>query len=378
MPRGNTDAQVRWFSGWYEEVIGPAVVESGYRAILSATEEQPGAINDEIRSHLAFDPMVVIDLAGFGREDPPNPNVMYELGIRHAFDLPLVMMAWDGQNLPFDVGNQRAIMCTRDFLNIRPTRDKLVAFIHAASEGRYYRPMEAVGRQAQIDMASSALGEDALLRALTDELRDIKKKLPIKRDSAVRRRIRGSQVRHFLSKRAKGEIRQELLRRGMNTRHWEQVLDVAVPFDLAHEARMWDLEEWKDYLFIMSQRLLASGEQMAALPRRTSPRHLDPEFIEQVDRLLPKQPWTKGVHKMIAAALGSSNLKVSNAINELVRTGRYLPQIDGTVYEPRNAANADTAVELASGCNPGSTPMELRTEDTKPGIDVGPNPQNSL
>lgn len=83
------------------------MVSSGYEPILSAQVHDPNAINDEIRTHLSFDPMVVVDLGGQSAIDPPNPNVMYELGIRHAMDLPVVLLAWEGQSLPFDIGNQK-------------------------------------------------------------------------------------------------------------------------------------------------------------------------------------------------------------------------------------------------------------------------------
>src|SRR4051812_42438828 len=79
MPFGRTADEERWFRGWYHAVIEPAVTSSGFEPILSASEDHPSAINDEIRSHLVFDPMVVVDLGGMRPEDPPNPNVMYEL-----------------------------------------------------------------------------------------------------------------------------------------------------------------------------------------------------------------------------------------------------------------------------------------------------------
>ena len=41
---------------------------------MAAAEEQPGAINDEIRAHLALDEMVVVDLGGMRPEDDPNPT----------------------------------------------------------------------------------------------------------------------------------------------------------------------------------------------------------------------------------------------------------------------------------------------------------------
>ena len=118
MPFGRDASEQKWFRGWYEVVVKPAVIDAGYEPKLAAAEEQPGAINDEIRAHLALDPMVVVDLGGAEPEDEPNPNVMYELGIRHALGLPLVMMAWKGQRLPFDVSNQRIIMEERDLVDL--------------------------------------------------------------------------------------------------------------------------------------------------------------------------------------------------------------------------------------------------------------------
>ena len=105
MPYGRNAEQQRWFQGWYEQVIEPGVIKSGFVPVLSALEDKPDAINDEIRIYLARDAMAVVDLGGFRAEDDPNPNVMYELGIRHALNLPLVIVGWKGQRLPFDISN---------------------------------------------------------------------------------------------------------------------------------------------------------------------------------------------------------------------------------------------------------------------------------
>ncbi len=173
MPFGRTDEDVKWFQGWYEAVIKPAVLDAGYEPKVSFAEEKPSAINDEIRSHLVFDRMVVCDLGGRTPEDPPNPNVMYELGIRHAFGFPHVVMAWKGQQLPFDVGNQRAIMEGRDFIDIEITKQKLKSFIASAASGQFYRPMEAVGLTAAIEQIASIRGQDDLLVKLSVQMKNM-------------------------------------------------------------------------------------------------------------------------------------------------------------------------------------------------------------
>jgi len=234
MPSGRDSSEQKWFKGWYEVVIKPAVIEAGYDPILAAAEEQPGAINDEIRTHLAIDPMVVIDLGGTEPEDDPNPNVMYELGIRHALGLPLVMMAWKGQRLPFDVGNQRVIMEDRDLINLELNRKKIVSFIQAAKQGRYYRPMEAVSRLATIQAASESLGEDSILRALVQEIRDLRTNLTT--TAHYRGLRRKKEVIPTIKTMLQGKVfRKELyphfVEHGGDTKTWAQFLRTPVIMD---------------------------------------------------------------------------------------------------------------------------------------------------
>ena len=54
---------------------------------------------------------------------------------------------------------------------------------------------------------------------------------------------------------------------------------------------------------------------------------------DKVAKLLPKQPWTKGIHKQIAQELGLKNWEVSNAISALIESGAVYYQKDGIVYD---------------------------------------------
>ncbi len=47
--------------------------------------------------------MVIADLTG------ANPNVYYELAIRHAVKKPIIQLISKGEKLPFDVGDMRTI-----------------------------------------------------------------------------------------------------------------------------------------------------------------------------------------------------------------------------------------------------------------------------
>lgn len=337
MPFGRTADEERWYRGWYQAVIEPAVRTSAFEPILSASEDHPAAINDEIRSHLVFDPMVVVDLGGLRPEDAPNPNVMYELGIRHAFGLPLVIMAWEGQRLPFDVSNQRAIMTRRDFMEIDPARQKLIRFIKAAQQGRYYNPMESVGREAAIETTSLVLGEDSLLGALAHEVRELREVVTARRATAEAKwKRRRQNVKASIRKADRAALWVLAQEIGLDARLWTRFLTSAATPEMQEEMRQWSLDEWVSFLRTKAPELLADARDRKESVTDEIPlaRQLSEDLLGQVAKDLPKQPWPTGVHKDVADRLKISTKTVSAAIQELIRRGQFFHQIDGVVLHP--------------------------------------------
>ena len=330
MPFGRNRDEKNWFRGWYEVVIEPAVSSCDYEPILSAAEEQPGAINDEIRSHLAFDPMVVVDLGGMAPDAPPNPNVMYELGIRHAFGLPVVIMAWDEQELPFDVNNQRAITTERGFLDLEPTKQKLESFIRAAQDGRFYNPMETVGREAALDATSLVLGEESLLGALTKEVRELRGALTLPRSQFKRRPIR---VRKLLGKTNKTVLWGIVKEIDVDTSLWGKYLNLPITPELETEMQGWTISDWTNHF------TLTVPELKAVKVRTILKQSLVPDdLLEKVAEFLPEQPWPSGTHKEVAEKFSLTNSQVSRAIKELIHQGRFRDQIDGKLIDPEETA----------------------------------------
>ncbi len=236
MPYGRTAEEIRWFAGWYRQVIEPAVRAAGLDPILAAAQERPNAINDEIRTHLAFDAMVVVDLGGMTPDAEPNPNVMYELGIRHAFNLPHVIMAWAGQRLPFDISNQRAIMERRDLIDIDVNKEKLAKFIGEALQGNHYRPMDAVARVATLEAAERGLGADSVLGVLVEEVRDLRShltstrrtktvsKVPSKASRSIAKRVGLTVAAAIGGKEKRKLLRDKFLDAGGTLHQWGKVL----------------------------------------------------------------------------------------------------------------------------------------------------------
>jgi len=85
-------------------LICPTLAAHGYnakRADQFITSH--GDINDEIFGHLIEDELVIADLSEH------NPNVYYELAIRHAVRKPFIHIIQANDKLPFDVQNMRTI-----------------------------------------------------------------------------------------------------------------------------------------------------------------------------------------------------------------------------------------------------------------------------
>ena len=116
--------------------------------------------------------MAVVDIGGASPDDAPNPNVWYELGVRHAFGKPAVIMGWKGQTVPFDVKDQRALLEDRTPNHFQRNRDRLADFVGEAEGGNYHKPIESVAQVAQV---SGALSADKALQVLAEtvfEMRD--------------------------------------------------------------------------------------------------------------------------------------------------------------------------------------------------------------
>lgn len=103
-PIGEEDSDVRKRSDQIlKHIIRPAINEYDYKAVRADEIDKPGIITSQVIQHVVNDPLVIADLTG------RNPNVYYELAIRHAIRKPLVQLIQKGERIPFDVAGTRTI-----------------------------------------------------------------------------------------------------------------------------------------------------------------------------------------------------------------------------------------------------------------------------
>jgi hypothetical protein len=110
-------------------IIDPVVIELGYgRALRADRISESGRITRQIIQHIVEDELVIADLT------ESNPNVYYELALRHAIKKPFVQILAGEDALPFDVADQRTIMLTHtDLDSVAAAKDELRRQIEALS-----------------------------------------------------------------------------------------------------------------------------------------------------------------------------------------------------------------------------------------------------
>lgn len=103
-PIGEDDSDTRKRSDQVlKHIITGAVEQLGYEVIRADKISEPGIITHQILQHIVDAPLVIADLT------ERNPNVFYELALRHAIRKPLVQLIKKGELIPFDVAATRII-----------------------------------------------------------------------------------------------------------------------------------------------------------------------------------------------------------------------------------------------------------------------------
>ncbi|MFF8805626.1 hypothetical protein [Streptomyces omiyaensis] len=110
--------------GIFEQVIAPACAKYEIDAVRADGIAHAGDINEQICRHVVESDLVIADVSG------GNPNVMYELGLRHITGKPTVHIGEAGQ-LPFDIASIRTIRYQRARSHLAGARREIETALEA-------------------------------------------------------------------------------------------------------------------------------------------------------------------------------------------------------------------------------------------------------
>ena len=127
------------FSRVYEDIIKPAVANTEFMAIRADEVKETNFIHLDILKKLIDAPIAICDLSS------RNPNVLFELGIRQAFDKPVVLIQEQGTPKIFDIGPLRYLEYSKNmkYHEVLKTQTELTEAINATKE--------AEGKQGNIN-----------------------------------------------------------------------------------------------------------------------------------------------------------------------------------------------------------------------------------
>lgn len=115
------------FDNIYRLLIAPVVMDNGLTVLRADEMAGPGFIVEQIRTAVQQSRLCIADLTG------ANPNVLYEVGYAQAIGKPLVFIAEEASQLPFDIAHQRVILYGQALNTAKPMIQKAISIVLSTS-----------------------------------------------------------------------------------------------------------------------------------------------------------------------------------------------------------------------------------------------------
>jgi hypothetical protein len=115
-PIGSPESEQRKHSDLFlGSFIEPALQSFSLKVVRADGIDKPGVITKQIIEYIVKSRLVIVDLSYH------NPNVFYELAIRHMMRLPIVQLIRKADPIPFDINQMRTVVIdTTDIFTLVP------------------------------------------------------------------------------------------------------------------------------------------------------------------------------------------------------------------------------------------------------------------
>ena len=161
------------FTKIYEQIFKPAIEDAGYQPYRVDENAISDHIINKIFSAIQECPMALCDLSN------RNPNVLYELGLRQAYDKPVVLVQDEKTDKIFDISGISTVFYKSDrvFENVIDAREKIKKAIIDTKNGKKISMVKVVNAQIAKIPAENITIEDKMeiiLSGISDSLKEIK------------------------------------------------------------------------------------------------------------------------------------------------------------------------------------------------------------
>jgi hypothetical protein len=193
MPISATDGCNEQHWAEVRALLSEAIMTAGFQPNLVSDAEDVGIIQKRIIQNLYDNPIVVCDVSG------KNPNVMFELGLRLAFDKPTIIVKDDKTSYSFDTAPIEHLTYPRDLrypqmVAFRAELTRKIQGTHASAtnDESYTTFLKHFGTFTVARLNEKEVSRD---EALFEELRDLKTMIRgIRRPTTVERRPSSSHL----------------------------------------------------------------------------------------------------------------------------------------------------------------------------------------
>ena len=147
----NTDIR-READGIIDEVLIPVLEEElGFTVEVAHRVDASGSITQQVIQSVIESDFAICNLATL------NPNVMYELALRHAARKPVVTIAPHGTSLPFDISDDRVVFYKNDIAGANQLKTDDIKLVIVSEQALDIQNAQVVSNLAQALILSHTL-----------------------------------------------------------------------------------------------------------------------------------------------------------------------------------------------------------------------------
>lgn len=183
------------FNRVYDDIIKPAVEKTDFTSSRADEVKETNFIHLDILQKLIAAPIAICDLS------TRNPNVLFELGIRQAFDKPVVLIQEKGTPKIFDIGPLRYLEYSKGmkYHDVLKTQRELTEAINATKEADGKQGninsivrLMSLSNPASIPTIDGEKKEAFALDILQSQLNDMRKMMEMSMIEGRRNQSKGS------------------------------------------------------------------------------------------------------------------------------------------------------------------------------------------